>query len=291
MATTTPARLDEIARYLSYLGYDSQPEPTLQTLQTLQERHTRRFAFENLSTLLRRPSPIDIRSLEQKILRDGRGGYCYELNLLFLALLKQLGFDARALTGRVLMGTRNDAWPPRTHLLILITFAQGEQYIADVGLGRMVPTTPLRLDIRDAQPTSLEPFKLAEREGEYVLHAEVGGIWRALYVFDLQRQEDIDYEIGNWYISTHPRSPLASQLVVSRTEAGLRKSLVNGSYAVHHVNAVSERRQFSNTDELLALLQHEFGIQLPRHHDLTRVLDRLINPLRHDATRSTGVLT
>ena len=92
--------------YLQRLGYDSPPPPTLQTLRDLQLRHVCTFAFESLSTLLRLPVPIDLPSVEQKVLFDGRGGYCYELNQMFLALLQALGFDARGITGRVVMGGR-----------------------------------------------------------------------------------------------------------------------------------------------------------------------------------------
>ncbi|WP_244826587.1 arylamine N-acetyltransferase [Caballeronia sp. TF1N1] len=271
----TAARLEHIDGYLSQLGFRASPEPTLATLRALQERHTRRFPFENLSTLLREPTSIDVASLEQKIVLGGRGGYCYELNLLFLALLRQLGFDARGLTGRVVMGGPETAWAPRTHMSILVTFGPGDDYISDVGFGRMVPTTPLRLDTDAEQTTSLERFRLLQREAGYVLQARINGVWRALYVFDLQRQEQIDFEIGNWFISTHPASPLASQLVVARTDEGRRKSLVDGNYGVHHLDAVAERRQISCTDELLAVLQDEFGIRLPGG-DLTNLLGRLI---------------
>ena len=103
--------------YLQRLGYDTPPAPTLQTLRDLQLRHVCTFAFESLSTLLRQPVPIDLASVERKVLLDGRGGYCYELNQMFLALLQELGFDARGITGRVVMGGPADARTARTHRL------------------------------------------------------------------------------------------------------------------------------------------------------------------------------
>ena len=78
------SRLTQSHLYLQRLGYAAPPPPTLQTLQDLQLRHVCTFAFESLSTLLRLPVPIDLPSVEQKVLLDGRGGYCYELNQLFL---------------------------------------------------------------------------------------------------------------------------------------------------------------------------------------------------------------
>lgn len=278
--------LSDSRAYLAQLGYDEPPPPTLDTLRALQERHVRRFPFENLSTLQRLPVPIDTPSLERKIVHGGQGGYCYELNLLFLALLRELGFEARGLTGRVVMGARETAWPPRTHLLILVTFEAHGDYIADVGFGRMVPTVPLRVTADGPQATPLEWFNLEAGNGQYTLQAKISGIWRALYVFDLQRQEEIDFEIGNWYISTHPASPLASQLIVAQPGDGLRKSLINGAFAVHSLDAVSERRQIDSADELLELLQSEFGIRVPQHPNLTSVLERLLCRSSHTGVRS-----
>ncbi|MDP0953194.1 arylamine N-acetyltransferase, partial [Klebsiella pneumoniae] len=85
------------------------------------------------------------------MLLDGRGGYCYELNQMFLTLLQELGFDARGITGRVVMGGPADAHTARTHRLSLVTL-DGARYITDVGFGGMVPSTPLLLDSEAVQP-------------------------------------------------------------------------------------------------------------------------------------------
>ena len=148
----TESTLADSAIYLRRLGFAAPPPPTLDTLRQLQPRHTAAFAFESLSTLLHRPVPIDLPSLERKILHDGRGGYCFELNRLYLALLRQLGFEARGITARVLLGRPEDAWTARTHFLALVTI-DGVPLISDVGFGGMTPTGPLRLDTDEPQPT------------------------------------------------------------------------------------------------------------------------------------------
>ena len=118
--------------YLRRLGYHSAPPPTLETLRELQWRHVCEFAFESLSTLLRLPVPIDLGTVERKILQEGRGGYCYELNQTFLVLLQHLGYEARGITGRVVMGGPEDALTARSHRLTLLHL-DGQRYIADVG--------------------------------------------------------------------------------------------------------------------------------------------------------------
>jgi len=267
--------LSNLALYLQRLGFDAPPAPTLDTLRQLQLRHTGVFPFENLSTLSGQPVLIDLPSIEQKVLHDGRGGYCYELNNLFLALLQALGFDARGLSGRVVMGQPEGAWTARTHRLSLVTL-DGVRYITDVGFGGMVPTAPLMLDTPAEQLTPHEPYRIEQHEDGYTLRANVGGEWRAMYIFDLQRQEDIDYAVGNWYVSTHPESSFARQLMVARTGEGWRRTLNNGSFAIHRIGRETERRQVADVDELMGLLRSEFDIRVPREAALRRVIEGLI---------------
>jgi N-hydroxyarylamine O-acetyltransferase len=268
-------QLSNLALYLRRLGFDAPPAPTLETLRQLQLRHTGAFPFENLSTLSGQPVLIDLPSIEQKVLHDGRGGYCYELNNLFLALLQALGFDARGISGRVVMGQPEGAWTARTHRLSLVTL-DDVRYITDVGFGGMVPTAPLMLDTLAEQPTPHEPYRIEPHEDGYTLRANVGGEWRAMYIFDLQRQEDIDYAVGNWYVSTHPESSFARQLMVARTGEGWRRTLNNGSFAIHRIGSETERRQVTDVDELMGLLRSEFDIRVPREAALRRVIEGLI---------------
>jgi len=270
-------RLTNLDLYLQRLGFSAPPAPTLDTLRQLQLRHTGAFPFENLTTLSGEPVLIDLPSIEQKTLHQGRGGYCYELNNLFLALLQALGFDARGISGRVVMGQPEGAWTARTHRLSLVTL-DGVRYISDVGFGGMVPTAPLVLDTAAEQSTPHEPYRIEQHADGYTLRAKVADEWRAMYIFDLQRQEDIDYTLGNWYVSTHPESPFAKQLMVARTGDGWRRTLNNGSFAIHRIGSESERRQVADVDELTELLAREFGIRVPANARLKQVIEHLIEP-------------
>jgi N-hydroxyarylamine O-acetyltransferase len=268
-------RLTNLKLYLQRLGFETPPEPTLDTLRVLQLRHTGVFAFENLATITGAPVLIDLPSIEEKVLLGGRGGYCYELNNLFFALLLELGFDARAISGRVVMNQPEGSWTARTHRLSLVTI-DDVRYISDVGFGGMVPTAPLLLDTETEQATPHEPYRIEKQADGYMLRANVAGEWRPMYLFDLQRQEDIDYTIGNWYVSTHPQSPFANRLMVARTGDGWRKTLNNGSFAVHRMGAESERREVADVEDLLGLLEVEFGIRVASPQLLRPVLGRLI---------------
>ncbi|PMQ08142.1 N-hydroxyarylamine O-acetyltransferase [Pseudomonas sp. AD21] len=271
-------RLANPALYLQRLGFDAPPAPTLETLRQLQLRHTGVFAFENLSTITGAPVLIDLASVEQKVLNGGRGGYCYELNNLFLTLLLELGFEARGISGRVVLAQPEGTWTARTHRLSLVII-DGERYITDVGFGGMVPTAPLLLDIEDAQPTPHESYRIEKQADGYMLRADVAGEWRSMYLFDLQRQEDIDYTLGNWYVSTHPESPFAKRLMVARTGDGWRRTLNNGSFAIHHMGAESERREVADVDELIEVLEQEFDLRLPDQPQVRQSLARMLVPV------------
>lgn len=268
-------RLTHSRLYLQRLGYDTPPAATLETLAQLQLRHVTTFAFENLSVLSQLPVSLDLARIEEKVLFEGRGGYCYELNQMFLALLQELGFDARGITGRVVIGGPPDAHTARTHRLSLVTL-EGVRYITDVAFGGMVPTSPLQLDNQAPQATTHEPYRLTLSEGSYTLWAQVAQEWRGLYVFDLQSQSHFDYEIGNWYVSTHPDSPFIQQLKVALIGPGLRRTLNNGNYAVHHLGRDSDKRTITDVEELLALLQESFGLRVPEHPHLRPRLAQLL---------------
>jgi N-hydroxyarylamine O-acetyltransferase len=265
----------DLHTYLGRLGYSSAPPPTLDTLRDLQARHTAEFPFETLANMLNMPVEVDPAAIQDKLLRQGRGGYCFELNRLYLLLLQALGFEARGLTGRVVMGGPEDVLPARTHMLVLVII-DGVRYISDVGFGGMVPTGPLLLDSEAEQATPHESYRLTLVDGTYTLRAQVAGSWRALYLFDLQKVADIDYVVGNWYVCTHPDSPFRGQMIAARTGPGLRKTLNNGSFAIHRPGQASERVQLQSVEEVLRVLREEFGIRVPEHPELRPIIQRLI---------------
>lgn len=265
----------DVPAYLTRIGYSGTTTPTLDVLTALQGHHIRAIAFETLAMVLRDPIRLDLPALQQKILRDGRGGYCFELNLLFLHLLRALGFDAHALTGRVVMNTPEGVVPARTHVLLRVAI-DGHDYISDVGFGGMTPTTPLRLDIESTQETPNEPYRIT-RDGEsFALTASIDGVWRTYYVFDLARPADIDFEVGNWYVSTHPASPFRDRLLAARAEPGIRHTLRGAEYAIHRIGQPSERRTLDGPEETVALLRTIFGVNVPDHPVLLEGLRRAL---------------
>src|SRR5689334_9048986 len=132
----------DLDAYFERIGYTGAGTPTLDTLRVILLRHTEAIAFENLDPLLRRRVRLDAASLERKLVRDGRGGYCFEHNLLLRHALEGIGFAVTGLAARVIWNAPEGALRPRTHMLLRVQ-VEGTPYLADVGFGGQTLTGPL----------------------------------------------------------------------------------------------------------------------------------------------------
>jgi len=206
--------------------------------------------------------------------RDGRGGYCFEQNLLFSHALKALGFKVTGLAARVLWNAPEGAITARGHMLLRIDL-NDERFIADVGFGGMTLTGPLRLEPDIEQATPHEPFRLLKAGEEFVMQAKAGGAWKSLYRFDLQEQLLPDYEVTNWYLSNHPNSHFVTGLIAARPASDRRYALRNNELAVHHLNGSTERRVLTNAAELRETLEGAFRLTLPDTPELDAALQQL----------------
>ena len=264
----------DLDSYLQRIGYDGARTPTLDTLRALHARHTESIAFENLNPMMGWPVPIDIDSVQEKIVRGGRGGWCFEQNLLFSHALRALGFTVTALAARVLWGGDEDAITRRSHMVLYVSL-NGEPYIADVGFGGQTLTAPIRLQLDVAQSTPHEDFRLVRAGDDFKLQTLVGESWKSVYRFDLQPQFAADYDVINYYLATHPASFFRSTLRVARPLPGLRHGLANNQLSTHYLNGVTEKRVLTSVAEIRAVLTDVFGLTLPAGPDLNRAIARV----------------
>lgn len=260
--------------YLERIGYSGPRTPTFGTLAQIHLRHTEAIPFENLNPFLKWPVRLDVPSLEQKLIRDRRGGYCFEHNLLLRHALDALGFETTGLAARVLWNRAPGDPAPRTHMLLLVDL-NDRAYIADVGFGGLTLTAPLRLDPDVEQRTPHESFRLTKSRGVFTVQAKIRDEWRALYRFDLQEQKDVDYELANWYASTHPESPFVTELVVARQDPLRRYTLRDNELTIRHVRGRTERVRLGGAADLRAALEGLFGLTLPRAPELHVALEQL----------------
>jgi N-hydroxyarylamine O-acetyltransferase len=257
---TAPA---DAGAYFARIGYDGPREATLEVLREVHRLHAQTIAFENLDPFLNRPVKLEPEALMDKLVRDRRGGYCFEHNLLFAQALATLGFKVSGLAARVMWNQPEPVRTPRGHMLLRVETGEGP-HIADTGFGGLTLTGPLRLEAGTEQATPHEPFRLLRDGEEWIMQARAGGDWRTLYSFDLLAQVRGDYEIVSYYLSTHESSHFRTGLIAARPGEGRRHALRNGSLAVHHGDGRTERRELESPSEIRQALGDLFGVDAPR---------------------------
>lgn len=269
--------LIDLDAYFERIGYSGDRSPTLQTLQAIHQCHVEAIAYENLNSFLKQPVRLDIKSVQQKLIHEGRGGYCFEQNSLLRIVLITLGFQITNLAARVLWNRPEGITTPLTHMILQVDL-EGEPYIADVGFGGITPTAPLQLKPDFKQPTSREPFRLLKTDDAYTLQVLLGHEWRALYRFNLHVQHLIDYEVSNWYVSTHPDSLFVNSLIVTRPGINCRYTLLNNQLTTYYLDGRAERQVLKTVDALWATLEDVIGVRLSTIAGLDEALQRLIEP-------------
>lgn len=159
------APLPDLGAYLERIGLaGTELRQNLETLDRVIEAHVQTVPFENLDACLAHRAPdLTVEGLFDKVVRRRRGGWCHELNGLLLPLLRALGFDCRAVAGRISVSA--DAVSPLGHRAVLCLL-NGERYYCDVGFGDVA--------VRSAVP-------LSGAETRFGFHAERDGDWYALW--------------------------------------------------------------------------------------------------------------
>lgn len=261
--------------YCARLGYAGGREPTLATLREIQWRHVSAIPFENLASLAGDPVPLDLPALQAKMVDSRRGGYCFEHNILYAAALQRLGFAVTGLAARVMWKAPAGRIGPRTHMLLKIDLPGGT-CIADTGFGGASLPAPLEFATGRVQATRMESFRLMAHPDGYQLEVQLQDEWRPMYSFDLQPQEFVDYQVANWFVSTHPASRFVQALLVARPDGNRRQTLLNNDLRLHEPGAEGERRQLRSVGELRLVLDRSFGIEAPRTARMDAALERIL---------------
>ena len=253
----------DLAAYFRRIGYSGRTVPNLALLSALTRAHTQSIPFENLDVLLGRPIALEPEALFQKLVVDGRGGYCFEQNGLFLEVLRELGFRVTPISARVRLQRPRDFTPPRTHVFIRVELGD-ESWLTDVGVGGLSLTSPLRLATSAEQATLHEPRRII-REGASLFHqVRFGAEWQDVCEFTLEEMPAIDRELANWYTSAHPKSHFKNRLLVARAAPeGQRVTLLNDELTLRERYGTATKRHIASAEELLDVLRKLFGLSFP----------------------------
>ena len=248
----------DVKTYLERIDYRGPLEPTAETLRELHRAHMLAVPFENLDIHLDRSIVLDDAALFSKIVERRRGGFCYEMNGLFAALLGALGFRTDKLAAGV---TREGGGfgPPFDHMALLVHL--DERWLADVGFGESF-REPLLLDERGEQLSGGHAYRIAE-DGESLILQRRGddGEWADQYLFTLNPYEYPDYEEMCRYHQTSPESPFTRRRVCTRATPEGRITLSDMRLIVTG-GGKQEERPIEDERDYARTLRDHFGIEL-----------------------------
>ena len=248
----------DLRDYLARVGLTAPPPATVSGLAELHLAHATHIPFENIDVLLGRSIRLDPESLVQKLVRDRRGGYCFEQNLLFAGMLERLGFKVTKLAARVRY--RATKLLPRTHMLLAVD-ADGTRWIADVGFGGSGLLQPIPLSAGAETRQSLWTYRLVKEDAAWVLQSRRAEAWEDFYAFTLEPQEVVDYEVASYFVSTHPDSPFTRTLAAQLPTTEARYLLRNRELTIERASGMEVRTL--TDEELPQILRDPFGLEIP----------------------------
>jgi N-hydroxyarylamine O-acetyltransferase len=250
----------ELSAYLRRIRFDGSVRSDLATLRAMHRAHQYAIPFENLDVLLRRPVVLDVEANYDKIVRQRRGGWCYELNGVMEWALKEVGFDVMRMSAGVMRVRAGDA-VLGNHLCLLVCLDQ--RYLVDVGFGgSLVEPLPLRASEREDRPYRLG---LSELDDNYWRFAEIAPGDGDAFSFDFRVAPADEALLARkcQFLQTDPASPFVQNLVVQRrTAADTHLSLRGRVLAATHATGV-DKKLLSSSDELVATLRDSFDLDAP----------------------------
>jgi N-hydroxyarylamine O-acetyltransferase len=247
-------RLD-LDAYLARIGFGGAPAADVDTLRALHRAHHAAIPFENVDIVLGRRLEVDLDSVQDKLVRRPRGGYCFEHNLLFAAVLERLGYAVTRLAARI----RPSGAGARTHMLLRVV-VDGDPWLADVGFGASL-LEPLPLRAGSVTQGGWRYRLCATDAGRWLLEGGEPDGWSDLYEFTLEPQRPVDYVVYNHYTSTHPHSPFVRQVVALRTEPHVRYALRGTQLTITRPDGTADSVGV-DVDDLPGLLADRFGVGL-----------------------------
>jgi N-hydroxyarylamine O-acetyltransferase len=251
---------DDLAAYLGRIGLTKPIAADLASLAAIQWAHVTHIPFENLDILLGRGIAIDLPSVVAKLVRGGRGGYCFEHNALLAAVLEELGYAITRLAARVRWMATGPT--PRTHMLLGVDVPGGERYLVDVGFGGTCPTTPLPLVAGAELAMHHDRYRLRADGDGLMLQLATGDTWADMYWFTLEPHAAIDYEMANHFTSTHPSSRFLGGLMCALTTADGRVT-VRGNEVLRRRGDSVEREAIADGERLLEVLASALTLRFP----------------------------
>ena len=248
----------DVTAYLNRINYSCPVAPTLETLRAVHRAHLFTVPFENLDIGLRREIPCDESAALRKIVERKRGGFCYEMNGAFAALLREMGFHITLLSARVAREDGSEG-PEFDHLTLRVDLE--EPWLADVGFGDSF-LDPLRLKVDIEQEQGGRFFRLVEDSERIQLQMrEPGKAWKNQYSFTQTPRGLEDFAAMCRYHQTSPESHFTRKRICTMATEDGRVTLADYKLIVTR-NGQREERMLGSEEEWRQALQNYFGVVL-----------------------------
>jgi N-hydroxyarylamine O-acetyltransferase len=252
------APLTDIRSYLQRIKFEGEPEPTLDCLEKLMTCQLLAIPFENLDVYQGGLVPsLETAALFEKIILNCRGGYCFELNGLFLKLLQAIGFTCFASTARITIG--RDYVTPPTHEIIWVRI-DGKLYLCDVGYGGPAPLCPLELAFdREFAARSGYTYRFTRSPLGIILEVNIDGAFQPMMTLSQTPCEPVDFLPLNRFCATSPSAPFQSRQILYRPTPNGKCTINNNLLRIKENDTVTETA-VKTVDELRDALRRWFGI-------------------------------
>lgn len=248
----------DVSSYLGRIAYSGSTVPADETLRALHRAHMVSVPFENLDISLGRKIIAGEDAIVKKVVGRRRGGFCYELNGAFAALLRALGFQVTLLSARVARANGGEG-PEFDHLTLRVDLEQ--PWLADVGFGESF-LEPLRLTAGREQSDPAGTFRLIQGGDRWNLQKkEPDGNWKAQYSFSLRPRCLEEFAGMCHYHQTSPASSFTQKRICSRATPEGRITLSEMTLILTNKGQRTER-ELASEKEWLRILDEQFGIRL-----------------------------
>ena len=260
--------------YFERIGFSGSIAPTLATLELLHALHPAAIPFENIDPVMGVPVRLDQASLEQKMLHDGRGGYCFEQNTLFANELVDLDYPVRRYAARMLWDQPEGGARIVSHMVLVVDIS-GSSYLCDVGSSIFTLTAPLKLRDGVEQPVGNDLFRLTKIDELWRLDVSVAGEWRGIYQFELVEQGEDDIAA----ISSLVEKEYFERALLFAARVGKEghSALKGNRLRIYRPEQEREQRYAEDVESLRAMLTEVFGISLPPADLLDPALQRVLD--------------
>lgn len=255
----------QLQQYLDRISFGGKPAPTLDTLNQLLAHHVQGIPFENLDVQLGLPLTTNPADAYHKIVRNKRGGWCYEQNGLFGWALTEIGYEVTRIAASVMRAERGDA-ATANHLCLLVRPVDDDRtFLADVGFGGSM-FRPISLEASEHVQV---PFGVGLRrtdDGFWQFWEDIG---KGEFSFDFEEREaDEDaLQAKCKFLQEDPASNFVQNFVAQIRLPDAHKSL-RGKVLSHVTSSGIETCEVDSADQLLSVLDEVFGLDVPAIADV-----------------------